>query len=124
MKGQSKRIGKWVVLFGSVGLVVALGLTGCSLYGGGPGGGPVLTSSVDIRSMSFQPANIQVTVGTTVTWTNFDGVNHTVTSDAAVFESGPLADGDTYSYTFNTVGTFPYHCSIHTMMRGSVVVTP
>ncbi len=124
MKGQSRRIGRWVVLFGSVGLVVALGLAGCSLYGGGPGGGPVLTSDVEIRSMSFQPASVQVTVGTTVTWTNNDGINHTVTSDTGVFDSGAMPDGDTYSYTFNTVGSFPYHCAIHTMMRGSVVVTP
>ncbi len=124
MKGQSKRIGKWVLLFGGVGLVVALGLAGCNLYGGGPGGGPVLTSDVEIRSMSFQHADIQVTVGTTVTWTNFDSVNHTVTSDTGVFASGSLADGDTYSYTFDTAGSFPYLCSIHTSMHGSVVVVP
>ena len=124
MKGQSKRIGKWVVLFGSLGLVIALGIVGCNLYGGGPGGGPVLTSSVDIRSMSFQPASVQVSVGATVTWTNFDGVNHTVTSDPGAFGSGSLTDGDTYSYTFNTAGAFPYHCSTHPSMHGSVVVTP
>lgn len=124
MKEQSRTVGKWIVLFSSVGLAVVLGLTGCSLYGGGPGGGPVLTSDVAIRSMSFQPANIQITVGDTVTWTNYDGVNHTVTSDKGAFGSGTLVDGDTYSYTFDTAGTFPYHCSIHTSMRGSVVVTP
>jgi plastocyanin len=124
MKGQSKKIGKWILLFGGVCLVAAVGLAGCSLYGGGPGGGPVLMSDVEIRSMSFQPANVQVTAGTTVTWTNNDGVNHTVASDTGVFDSGTMPDGDTYSYTFDTVGSFPYHCAIHPGMRGSVVVTP
>jgi plastocyanin len=116
-------MGKWVVLLGSVSLIVALD-AGCNLYGGGPGGGPVLTSDVEIRSTSFQPASVQVTVGATVTWTNFDGVNHTVTSDTDAFESGTLVDGDMYSFTFNTVGTFPYHCTFHPGMRASVVVTP
>ena len=124
MKRRSWRTSKWMGLLGSVGLAVALGVGGCNLYGGGPGGGPVLTSSVDIRSMSFQPASVQVSVGATVTWTNFDGVNHTVTSDPGAFGSGSLTDGDTYSYTFNTAGAFPYHCSIHPSMHGSVVVTP
>ncbi len=124
MKTQGRKLAKWLGLFAGVGLVVALGLAGCNLYGGGPGGGPVLTSDVAISGMAFQPASVQVSVGGTVTWTNADGVNHTVTSNTGAFDSGSLSDGDTYSYTFNTAGTFPYHCSIHPSMHGSVVVTP
>jgi plastocyanin len=124
MKARSRSIAKWMGLLASAGLVVALGLAGCNLYGGGPGGGPVLTSDVEIHSMSFQPAAVQVPVGTTVTWTNSDGINHTVTSDTGAFDSGTMPDGDTFSYTFDTVGSFPYHCAIHPGMRGSVVVTP
>lgn len=124
MKKQGRNAAKWIGLFASVGLVVVMGLAGCNLYGGGPGGGPVLMSDVEIRSMSFQPASVQVTARTTVTWTNNDGVNHTVASDTGAFDSGTMPDGDTYSYTFDTVGSFPYHCAIHPGMRGSVVVTP
>jgi len=112
-------------LIGLAGLVTALALASCSmLYGGGPGGSPVQTDSVAIRGMAFQPANIEVQVGTTVTWTNHDGTTHTVTSDTAAFNSGSLADGASFSFTFAQTGTFPYHCSIHPGMRGSVLVTP
>jgi plastocyanin len=61
-------------------------------------------------------------MGTTVTWTNDDGVNHTVTSDQGAFDSGPLATGQTFSQTFNQAGTFTYHCTIHPSMQGTVVV--
>jgi plastocyanin len=113
-----------LVLFGFLALGVGLALVACDFsYGGGPGG-PVLTSDVAIRNMSFQPGNAQVTVGTTVTWTNDDTVAHTVTSDGGVFDSGRMNPGDTWSFTFTTAEAFAYHCSIHTGMHGTIVVTP
>ena len=57
-----------------------------------------------------------------MTWTNNDPVAHTVTSDNGVFASGNLSPGATFSYTFNTAGTYSYHCSIHTYMVGTVAV--
>jgi plastocyanin len=71
---------------------------------------------------SFSPSTTTVPVGTTVTWTNNDITTHTVTSDTNVWNSGNLAPGDSYSFTFNTKGTFAYHCMIHGFMRGTVVV--
>ncbi|MDO8491761.1 MAG: cupredoxin family copper-binding protein, partial [Dehalococcoidia bacterium] len=71
---------------------------------------------------AFSPASISVPVGTTVTWTNKDSVAHTVTSDSGVFNSGNLSTNKTFSYTFATAGTFPYHCSLHTYMKGTVTV--
>jgi plastocyanin len=65
---------------------------------------------------------LTVNVGSKVTWTNTDSVTHTVTSDNGVFGSGDLAPNATFSYTFNTTGTFAYHCSIHTYMTGTVIV--
>jgi plastocyanin len=54
-----------------------------------------------------------VSVGTTITWTNNDTMAHTVTSDGNLFDSGVIASGGTFSFTFNTAGEYPYHCTIH-----------
>lgn len=72
--------------------------------------------------MSFAAAVTTVTKGTTVTWTNNDNMMHTVTANDNSFNSGNLTTGGTYSFTFNSTGTFNYHCSIHSGMTGSVVV--
>jgi plastocyanin len=68
------------------------------------------------------PDELSVTVGTTVTWMNTDSVVHTSTSDAAGWNSGTVAPGAQFSVAFQTAGTFPYHCSIHPGMVGTVVV--
>lgn len=73
----------------------------------------------------FQPANIQVPVGTTVTWTNNDNVGHTVTFRNGMQDSGVLLAGGagTFRYTFMTKGIFPYYCTFHPSMQGVVIVT-
>jgi plastocyanin len=72
----------------------------------------------------FQPANIQVLVGTTVTWTNNDNVGHTVTFRNGMKDSGMiLPGGSTFRYTFASKGTFPYYCTLHPSMVGVVTVT-
>ena len=66
-----------------------------------------------------------VKVGTTVTWTNLDGVDHTVTSDDDdVRDSENLNLDGTFSYTFDTPGEFFYHCKPHSNMHGLVTVRP
>jgi len=80
--------------------------------------------SVNIMNFSFQPTPLTIPVGTTVVWTNRDAAPHTVTSDVAgIFDTGTLMPGQTGKVTFNTVGTFAYHCNIHPTMHGMVVVT-
>ncbi len=79
---------------------------------------------VTIRDFAFDPPELSVAVGTTVTWTNEDDTTHTVTATGG----GPIASpdldqGDTYSVTFDQTGTYPYICSIHTFMTGTVTVT-
>lgn len=60
-----------------------------------------------------------------VTWTNLDSADHTVTADDGSFNSGPIGQNQTFNLTFNTPGTFTYHCSIHPGMKhATVVVTP
>jgi plastocyanin len=84
--------------------------------------GVVNSNTVSIYNMSFASKNISVTAGTTVTWTNDDDMQHTVTADDNSFTSPTLQIGDTYTHTFNSIGTIGYHCSIHPGMKGSVAV--
>jgi plastocyanin len=90
--------------------------------GDGDGGTKDSTNTVSIANFSFSPSSLMVTKGTTVTWTNNDSAPHTVTADDGSFTSGTLNQGDTYSYTFDAAGTINYHCSIHPMMKASVMV--
>ena len=78
--------------------------------------------TVQIKGFAYNPATITVPKGTTVTWTQLDsGVQHTVTGND--FDSRNINAGDTFSWTFNKVGTFSYSCSNHPNMIGTVVVT-
>ena len=79
-------------------------------------------TAVSIVDISFQPADLPVAAGATVTWTNGDGFGHTVTFDDGE-DSGTLQAGDTYERTFDAAGEFPYHCNIHSAMQGTVTVT-
>jgi plastocyanin len=87
--------------------------------GGGAGGG----ADVSEEGISFQPAEVTVGVGDTVTWTNNDSVDHDVTADSfSSGEPGGMAPGDTFEQTFEKAGTFDYVCTVHPGMEGTVVV--
>lgn len=70
----------------------------------------------------FVPASMSVEVGTTVVWTNRDLSSHTVTGNG--WASGNLSTDQSYSHTFNALGSYDYHCSIHSAMQGTVNVVP
>ena len=80
------------------------------------------SGAVTISNFKFTPPALSVAVGTKVTWTNNGSMNHTTTSNTGVWDSGPLANGKTFSFTFTKAGTFPYHCSIHPNMKGTITV--
>jgi amicyanin len=87
---------------------------------------PVATDNVEIKDFAYSPAAITVKKGTKVTWTNKDSTRHNVSPDneSADFKASELlAQGQSYSVTFNTVGTFAYHCTPHPYMKASVIVT-
>lgn len=63
-----------------------------------------------------------VVAGTTVCWRNQDGWTHTVTSNTGVFDSGVIALGDTFSFTFDAAGSYAYHCELHPAMAGTINV--
>lgn len=100
---------------------VSVGCTKSSDNNGSKGPG---SDEVFIQNMAFNPGSITITVNTTITWTNKDGVAHTVTSDTGLFDSGSIQPGGTYSHTFTTTGSFPYHCTIHPNMTADVKVNP
>lgn len=79
-------------------------------------------STVSIMNFSFMPSSMTVRAGTTVTWTNHDSMNHTVTSDSGLFNSGLLAKDQSYRYTFQNAGTYTYHCTPHPNMKGTIIV--
>jgi plastocyanin len=82
------------------------------------------SNNVSIVNMDYSPASITVKKGTAVTWTNNDDVAHTVTADSGnAFDSGNMNKGKTFSHTFDTAGTFAYHCMYHSNMHGKVTVT-
>mgnify|MGYP001193017898 CR=1 FL=1 len=113
-------------------------LLGAAACGGGGSGsyatGPVPavsghTTSPIMSGMAFSPVIDTVAAGSTVTWTNHDGYNHTVISvpgSPDAFNSGIIAGGASVSHLFSTAGTYVYYCQIHgtptTGMRGTIVV--
>ena len=82
--------------------------------------------------------NVTITAGTTITWTNTGDSTHTTTScdsshpsttgcpggqtSTEVWDSGNLGKSATFSHTFNTKGTFPYYCTLHPWMHGTIIV--
>jgi plastocyanin len=79
-------------------------------------------NEVFIQGMAFTPSTITVSAGTTITWTNKDGVVHNVTSNTGIFSSGTINPNQTFSQLFSVAGNFPYKCTLHPTMTGTVVV--
>jgi plastocyanin len=93
----------------------------------------VVTPSVEIEDDFFSPANLAISAGQTVRWTNNGGEPHTVTSNpgpekcgpssAEAFASSTMNHNATFEHTFNNSGTFAYHCEVHGCpMNGTITV--
>jgi plastocyanin len=94
------------------------------LYGGAVSGVMAQsTGSVNVQAFVYDSAEITVPAGTTVTWTNNDPVDHTVTDVYQAWDSGLFGAGATYSKTFDAPGEYAYYCIPHPMMIGKVIVT-
>jgi amicyanin len=72
--------------------------------------------------VNYLQPRLQVTVGTTIEWTNNDPMPHTVTATDKSFDSGLIDPGKTYRHTFTKAGTFNFFCQPHPFMKGTVVV--
>jgi plastocyanin len=80
-------------------------------------------TTITMSDNSYSPASLTVAAGTTVTWVNRGTAMHSVTTNDALFHSGLLSPGQSFSYTFGTPGRYPYLCAIHPAMIGTIVVT-
>ncbi len=117
---------KFGALIGVFGLM--LGLSACNKDSSSYG--PSYTSppnnnqpnTVSISNFAFGPASMTVKKGTSITWQNYDSAVHTATSDSGAWDTGDIAQGGSKSITFNTAGSFPYHCTHHPMMTGTIIV--
>jgi plastocyanin len=78
--------------------------------------------SVSITDLKYRPATVEVGVGDTVTWTNNDDREHTVTADDGSFDSGKLRTGKSYSRKFDKPGRYPYGSDPSPRTKGVVVV--
>ncbi len=87
--------------------------------------GGATTEVVTMQGLAYTPPEITVAPGTTVRWVNQEQADHTVTSDepGGPLDSGVLDEGESFEYTFETPGTFTYHCEIHPFMTASVTVS-
>jgi len=87
------------------------------------GGEEVEVQMVDV---AFEPEEVTVTAGTTVTWINEDAVQHTVTAGTRGDPTGmfdeTVAGGGSFSFTFEEPGTYEYFCGFHPGMSGVVIV--
>jgi plastocyanin len=89
--------------------------------GGGPGGS---AHAITIKNFAFSPNSITVTPGATVTVTNGDSVAHTVTSKTGAFDTGDIQAGQSKTFTApNKAGSYPYICTIHQYMAGTLTVS-
>ncbi len=123
----------FMIVMMSSGGIGGMGGTGGMMggMGGMMGGGSNPDDEVAVEGVTqvrqedfaFAPANIVVEVGTTVTWTNHDGVGHTVTSEGGGELQSPLLDrNETFSHTFDEPGLYRYYCEPHPSMQGLVTV--
>ena len=77
--------------------------------------------AVHIDNFVFEPAQLALKVGQTVTWTNRDDIPHTVVC-AGKFRSKTMDTDGTFSFTFTSAGEYKYFCSLHPHMTGAVKV--
>jgi plastocyanin len=75
-----------------------------------------------LSTFAFVPNPATVSQGAVVTWSNTDTTTHDMVSDTGVWDSGRIAPSDSFKFTFAAKGTYPYHCSIHPGMTGTIVV--
>ena len=86
----------------------------------------IVSGASGLGANAYDPNNLTFSLASkqTVKWRNDDGTTHTVTADAGAFNSGNMADGETFSFTFTTAGVYPYHCTNHPTMVGTITVNP
>lgn len=114
---------------------LAIALAGCGGdddddggSGSGSGGTPAPKASegssgpVTIKDFLYKPAEVTVSAGTEVAFTNEDAAKHTATANDGEFDTGSLGKGDSKSIAVDEPGTYAYICSFHPFMKGQITV--
>jgi len=82
---------------------------------------PQLSALISIKDFAFNPATLNIKVGTVVTWTNNDPMPHQIKS--VYFNSAALNNSQSFQFTFSNAGEYDYSCAIHPSMKGKIIVT-
>jgi uncharacterized repeat protein (TIGR01451 family) len=82
----------------------------------------IVQAGLEALTWGYAPDNITIKAGDTITWTNDGSLVHTVTPDDKSFDSGVLNKGDAWTHTFDSPGTYTYHCTPHPWMKATIVV--
>lgn len=129
MDGHRERVigasGRVAVLVGAAALLLgsaACGGAGPDEDGGGGSGADSAGPTVEVENFAYTPATLTVPTGATVTWKFEDSADHDVVADDDSFSSPLLNDGKTFQFMFTTPGNYPYICSVHPYMMGTVTV--
>ena len=94
-----------------------------ALTAAAPASGTGTGTVVHIRDDAFVPASLTVKAGDKVTFVNDDDDAHTATADDAAWDSEGLNQGQKWTHAFMKAGKVAYHCTVHPMMHGTIVVT-
>jgi plastocyanin len=81
-----------------------------------------VNANINIVDFAFSPNTATINVNESVTWTWVGAVDHSSTSDTGVWDSGIFGTGHTFTRTFTSAGSFPFHCTVHPFMTGSITV--
>ncbi|MEH1825204.1 MAG: cupredoxin family copper-binding protein [Nostoc sp.] len=126
-----KYISYFFIAIASAFLVILLSLSSCSPNHKATTNQPMAMkdqpqtadTTVKIRNFKFEPANLVIAVGKTVQFINVDEEPHTATATDGTFNSKALDTNQTWNYTATKPGTYPYICSVHPFMKGTLTVT-
>ena len=113
----------------SIFTVLSVVLAACS--SAAPAASPAVVDSkpasgsvnIEMSGFAFNPKEVTVKVGTTITWTNKDNAGHDVKAADGSWGSDTLTNGQTFSKVFDKEGTYAYVCTFHPKMTGTIIVT-
>jgi plastocyanin len=101
-----------------VGVLLVLGVvavSGCTTH--------YSSNTITIQNTAFYPTTLTVKPGTTVTWINKDNETQDIVSNTGIFDSGNLKTNQSYNYTFNQSGSYPFHSTINANLTGTIIVS-
>lgn len=102
--------------------LAALACLSAQPQGAGPQAASREPKAISIRDFRFTPAELTVSIGDSVAWTNGDALLHTATADSGAWSSPELGSGSRFVFVPNRAGRYPYHCAAHPVMRGMLIV--